>query len=501
MSKQIYTYNNCEPVTGTKESDTLNSLNVSDVGTPSNRSAFGDLLSESMEPISQISAQYGILSGVETYNATGGTVSTSDNMYVCSTGTSVGGYGVIRTKRPTIYREGQGLMARFTAIFDTNAVANSLQFAGLFNVQDTIAFGYRGTDFGIIFDNYGAQEIRKLTFTAATSGTFSLTLNSVQYDITLSSGTNALNAYEVETWLNANQSIWDAEQVGDSVFLRNKNAAVANGTYLATGAGFTGTLTQEQAGAAKTESTILEADWNGESCTFDKSKGNVFMIKVSYLGFGPISFFILDSESGLFKRVHTIKYQNNNIKPSLSNRALKVGWTAASLGSTTALTVKGASAGTFIEGKSVLNTISHAQENENTSVGNTFEAVLTIKALESFNGKAMLGRVVIERLIISTDASKEVVVKLSKNATLGTTNYSYHDESGSIVIYDTGDHADTGNAHVLYGTQVSGGGDREVNLKDIKIDFYANETLTVYARVVSGAAANVTATLVWREDL
>jgi hypothetical protein len=467
----------------------------------SNRTSFGDDIAESMEPVSQISAQYGILNDLETFNATGGTVTTSDNMYVCSTGTNVGGYGVIRTKRPTIYREGQGLMTRFTALFDSaNAVANSLQFAGLFSGQDTIAFGYRGTDFGILFDTYGSQEIRKLTFTAATSGNLSLTLNSVLYTIPLTTGTNAFNAYEVEAWLNANQSVWDAQQVGDSVFIRNRNSATAGGTYSVTGAGFTGTLTQEQSGAAKTESTILEADWNGESVSFDKSKGNVFMIKVPYLGFGPISFFIMDS-SGEFKRVHTIKYQNNNTKPSLSNRALKVGWTAASLGSTADIKVKGASAGTFIEGRSVLNRIAQAKSNENASVGNTFEAILTLKALESFNGKAMLGRIVIERLGISTDASKEVVVKLLKNATLGTTNYIYHSEGESVVIYDTGNHADTGNAHAIYGTQVSGGGDREVSLKDIKIDFYANETITVYAKVVSGAAANVTATLVWREDL
>lgn len=466
-----------------------------------NKSSFGDFMSESVEPINQISAQYGILDNIETYTATGGTVSTSDNMYVCTTGTSIGGYGVIRTKRPTVYREGQGLMARFTAIFDSGAVANSLQFAGLFNVQDTLAFGYRGTDFGIIHDNYGAQEIRELEITTAGNGTLTLTLNSVAYNIPITTGTEAHNAYEIEAWMTANQSAWDAEQVGDVVIFRNRNAATASGTYSVSGAGLAGTFTQVIAGAAKTETTILEANWNGESVTFDKTKGNVFMIKISYLGFGPISFFIMDSTDGVFKRVHTIVYQNNYIKPSLSNRSLKVGWTAASLGSTTDLTVKGASAATFIEGRSTLTSLSHAQSNENSSVGSSFEAVLTIKGLESFGGKAMLGRVIIQRLIVSTDSSKEVVVKLSRNATLGETNYSYHEEGESVVIYDTGDHADTGNAHAMYETQIGSGGAIEVNLKDLGIDFYANETMTVYAKVVSGAASNVTASLVWKEDI
>jgi len=503
MANQIYTHNTGFPVGGDKELDNTSSLHVSNVGSPAYRSAFGDVLTESMDPITQISAQYGIPSECETFTATGGTVGTETNMFKCTTGTNDGGYGVIRTERPTIYREGQGLMARFTALFDeSNAVANSLQSAGLFNVQDTVAFGYRGSDFGIIFDNYGSQETRTLTITGSGNGDLELTLNSVLYTIPITTGTVEHNAYEIEAWLNANQSIWDAEQVDDTVIIRNKNSAVAAGTYSIGGSsGLTGNIAQTSVGAAKTESTILEEDWNGEDCTFDKSKGNVFMIKMSYLGFGPISFFILDADSGRFKRVHTIQYQNANTQPSVSNRALKVGWVAASLGSTTDITVKGASAATFIEGKSKLTKLAHSESNENAAVGNSFEAVITLKALESFGGKAMMGRVVLQRLIVSSDSSKEVVVKLSKNATLGETDYTYHDSSDSVVIYDTGNHADTGNAHSLYQTQVGGGGDREVNLKDLNIDFFANQTITVYAKVVSGADANVTASLVWTEDL
>jgi hypothetical protein len=502
MANQLYTGNTSKPVTGTSEGINQNSLDVANKGTPASRSAFGDNLSESIEPVVQVSAQYGILSTVETFTATGGTATTSNNMFTCTTGTNVGGYGVIRTKKPTIYREGQGLMARFTAVFDSaNAVANSLQFAGLFNVQDTVAFGYRGTDFGILFDTYGAQEIRELDITGSGNGNLELTLNSVLYTIPITTGTAAHNAYEIEAWMTANQSVWDAEQVDDKVLFRNKNAATASGTYSIGGAsGLTGNITQITAGAAKTESTILEADWNGDKVTFDKSKGNVFMIKVSYLGFGPISFFILDPDSGLFKRVHTIKYQNNYTQPSISNRALKVGWTAASLGSTTNITVQGASAGTFIEGRSRLNGESHASINSNTSVSTSFEAVLTIKALESFGGKAMLGRISFSGIEVSTDSTKEVIFKIVKNATLGETNFTYHEEGDSIALVDIVDHADS-SSHPIYAGQVGAGGSVARSLKEFGIDLLANETMTVYAKVVSGSASDVTVTLIWKEDI
>ena len=58
---------------------------------PQNLSAFGDQLSESVDPVAQISAQYGLSLDIETFNATGGTVSVEDNNFKCTTGTNIGG--------------------------------------------------------------------------------------------------------------------------------------------------------------------------------------------------------------------------------------------------------------------------------------------------------------------------------------------------------------------------------------------------------------------------
>ncbi len=483
------------------------SVRVTPTPSQAYRSSFGDQMSESLTPITKLSAQYGILENVETFTATGGSVGTEDNMFKCTTGTSVGGYGVIRTVKPTVYREGQGLMARFTARFDSNAVANSLQFAGLFNVQDTVAFGYRGTTYGILFDNYGAQEQRSLQITGAGNGTLTLTLNSVDYSIPITTGTVQHNAYEIEAWMEANQSVWNVEQIDDEVYFQSKNVGSLAGTYSVSGAGLTGAFTAITTGAAQTQSTIAQADWNGDSLpsTFDATKGNVYMIKVSYLGFGPISFYVLDPTKRVFVLVHTIDYQNANTKPSISNIALKIGWTAASLGSTTDLSVYGASGATFIEGKSKLLKESHAASNENTAVGTAFEAVLTIKGIETFQSKAMLGRIALERVEVSTDSQKEVVFKLVKNATLGETNYQFHEENESVVIYDSGNHADSLNAggagHAIFQSQIGSAGVTSISMQGLNIELHAKETLTVYAKVVSGADSNVTASLVWKEDI
>ena len=471
-------------------------------GSQAYSSAFGDSLSESFEPIVQINAQYGIdTENIETFSATGGTTTESDAMFVCQTGTSIGGYGVIRSKFPTFYREGQGLTARFTAVFNpSNAVVNSLQMAGLFNVQDSVCIGYRGTQKAIVYDTYGKQEIQKLEITVAGNGTLTVTLNSVNYSVPITTGTTAHNAYEIFAWFTANQSEWDCEQISNTVVFRNRNAAVKGGTYSVSGAGLTGAFTRLNQGVAKTEVTILESEWNGEPMDLDFSKGNVFQIKIAYLGFGPITFYVLCPIDGYFKLLHKINYQNLNTKPNLSNRALKIGWVAASLGSSTNITVKGACAATFIDGLSKNARHIHSQSNNNT-VSTAHQSILTIKSNLTLNNKANLGRVIPYRLSVASDSTKQTSFTIVKNATLTETNFAYHDSNESVVTYDNTLVSLNASDHRLYTGQVGTGGAIEIDLKELNISILAGETLTIFARVISGASSNVAVSIIWKEDL
>lgn len=464
-------------------------------------SSFGDPISVEPTPVTQISAQYGIPTTAETFSATGGGITTSDNMFVLTTGTSIGGYGVLRTERSTLYREGQGMTGRITAIFDSaNAVANSLQFAGFFNVQDTVAFGYRGAAFGIIHDSYGAQETRTLTITTAGNGTLVLTLNSVAYNIPITTGTQAHNAYEIEAWMDGNQSVWNTQQVGDTVVFQNKNAAAAGGTYSISGAGLVGSFATDTTGTAKTQADYAQADWNGTdvSSWFDPSESNVYQIQISYLGFGPHKFFIMNTTTGQFELVHTI-YNNSSTKPSISNRALKIGWTAASLGSTTNITVKGASCATFVDGKLRLLSTPISHGNNNASVSTTFVSVISFRLKRSYGGKAMIGRVVPFYLEISSDSTKESRFRLTKNATLGETAFVSH-ASNDVMCYDNTARNQSGGVDIYEGN-IGAGESKTIDLINLDIDLLLGDTLTVFARVVSGSASNITAALVWKEDI
>jgi hypothetical protein len=88
----------------------------------SSLSAFGEPIGVSINPVVQLDGLYGldsrkfeIFQGVD-LGLTGTATSTNTLMQVTS-GTALGGYGVIRSRRAVRYRPGQGMLGRFTAKF------------------------------------------------------------------------------------------------------------------------------------------------------------------------------------------------------------------------------------------------------------------------------------------------------------------------------------------------------------------------------------------------
>ena len=119
--------------------------------------AFGEQITAHKTPIIQISNRYqqdpAVVEDIEIFEATGGSADNNENKFRFQTGTSVGGYGVIRSNNTLNYKAGQGVEAQFTASF-TTGVALSLQFGGMFSISDTLAFGYDGADFSCLH-SYG----------------------------------------------------------------------------------------------------------------------------------------------------------------------------------------------------------------------------------------------------------------------------------------------------------------------------------------------------------
>lgn len=432
-------------------------------------SAFGDVVTSDITPVAQAEAVYGLINSVETFiDATPGTgsVDTNSGNFRCQTGTGVGGYGVIRTSRPVPYRPGQGCVYRFTALFDhANRVANSLQFVGAYSSTNGFVVGYDGANsFGVMHRTGGQHEIRVITLSAGASGaeTLTLTLNSVGYSIPLTSGTTAHNAYEIEQWLNdsANQGVWEAYQNANTVVLFGLNVGALSGTYSFSSSGTAAaTIAQTTAGATNTETWVYQGsfthdqlDGTGPSrMTIDTEKGNVFEIALPYLGYGAVDVKIQNPETRRFFTFHRWKFPNSRTTPILNNPTLKVGMAAASLGSTTNLTVQAGSFMGGIYGKLLPQERSRGVSNQKASISTTLTSIVAIRVRSVFNGAVQLAEFLPKIISVGAEAGKSVTIKVLLNPTFASnTNWQYVEEDQSIIEYDT-----TGGTFSNVGTEVA----------------------------------------------
>lgn len=466
------------------------------------KTAFGELSVANNIAFIQNTAVYGLIpANFREYTSFSGTTGISDRMFTVTTGTTSFGYGAIQSFRALNYNAGQGGLARFTALFQNN-VANSWTGVGLVNLSDELSFGYNGTDFGIWHRYGGVAEVRTIQVTGASSGStnLTLTLNSVAYTIPLTNGTVEHNAYEIEAWLNANQSVWVADQLDDTIIISSQTDGAKSGTYTYSHATSTGTITQNKAGVTKTSDHITQANWNIDTCVdLDPTKGNVYQIAYQYLGFGDIKFYVEDPETGNFKKVHIIKYANNKTVPSLTNPSLRFGIYAASIGSTTDLTVQCASVGLFVQGK-IQKTRNPRAVKNTQSVGTSFTNVLTLRNRKTYN--SLYNQVEIEpiNLTISSESAQNVEVEVRGNPTFsGETDFT---NVGTNLVGDVDTtNNTTSGGRLLAAFTIGQKGSININLKELEIRIPPSLKLCVTARVTSGSSSNVTAALTYYEDL
>lgn len=483
--------------------------------------AYGEISTTNFIPLVQVSATYGILDNIETFIDTSpgtGTATTSNGNFLCKTGTGVGGYSVIRSRRAVKYRPGQGLLFRWSAGYDT-PTALSLQASGPFNSTNGYLVGFNGnSSFGIMHRYGGRHEIRTLTLSANATGseTVSLTLNGVLYSIPVTSGSAAHNTYEVATWLNANQVIWEAYQNTNKITLFAKNQGSLSSTYSVSSTGtFAGSIVQGGAGAANTETWVYQGafsddqlDGTGSSgMIIDTTKCNLFECSMQHLGYGEVKFKIQNPATGRFFTFHRLKFANETTSPSLYNPSMKVGWVSTSLGSTTDLTVYGSSAIGAIEGAVRSSRRPRSFSNQRASVGATITSIFAIRIRSAFRNVVQLSEVLPKAAYVSVEGTKACQVSFLLNPVFaGEPNWNFVDETDSIVQYDI-----TGTTFASQGTSlasfvVGGATTERLDFSVLSSDgtdsvyLERGDVLCIAAKIVGGSGSPVTASLTWLEE-
>lgn len=477
------------------------------------KTAFGQLEVEMDDAVVQMKAGYGLHPKARTLTIGAATAETIDNLYTLSTGASTNTTGALFSIRQVHFRAGQGAKLIGDAIFDTPEVG-STQVFGLATAADALVFGYNlDADFCIQRDHDGHVIVQQLTITTPASGgeNATITIDGTGFTVPLTAGTEIHNANEIADSLNAQVPTWVFSQNSDFVMGRSLLAAPAVGAFTMTSATAVGAFTEIATGITTIPDNILQADWNVDvmdgtgpsGMTLDPQKGNVYEVQFQY-GFGAINFFIENFNTGERQLVHQIKYANNFTTPSISNPSFRIAWVVTNTTNNTNVVLRGSTAAGFNQGQIVVTDDGHAEDNTKSVGTAVFESVLTLRNRIVFGTNANLAEVSGIFLSAFADTSKGAIVEVIKGTVQnpvilgGTPNFQYKSELSSVMEVDTGGTTVTGGELVH---SLIAGQDASVDLSQFNGVLQSGETITLAARIISGASSEVTVSVSWNEDI
>jgi hypothetical protein len=397
-------------------------------------------------------------------------------------------------------------------MFD-KGVALCRMASGPVTLGNELSFGYNGADFCILHRRGGLSEIRTLTITSAATGneTATITLAGVEFTTDLTNTTAAGNAHEIEAdKIAGDYAGWNVSQVGDTVVFSAQSVCPVNDDFTFSSATATGTFTQNEAGLAVTDTFVDQTEWNIDKCdgegpsgwTFDPQKLNVFEVSHAYLGSGDIIYSIYNPNRREFMAVHTIEYAGTSTMTNSSQPAFKIGWFAASLGSTTDLNIYGASAMAAVDGQVLALRNSDGHANEKTGVGTTLTNILSIRIRDVFSDVINLVEVAPIEISASTDGTKNAVIEVLLNPTLGgVTNWTYHDENNDVIEYDTAGTTitKTSDTSEIVQFEMARVDQLIQALEHYNMRLSRGDILTIAARTTSGTS-DIGASIAWLEN-
>jgi hypothetical protein len=184
------------------------------------------------------------------------------------------------------------------------------------------------------------------------------------------------------------------------------------------------------------------------------------------------------------------------------NPTFRIGWGAQSVGGTGGVTIKGASAGAFIEGKIIRDERPRTLSGRVTSIPTGVQRnLLSIRNRLHLNNRANRVELFSLSLWVATTATKTAFVHIDINPTVsGDLIYQYLDQTSSVVEYATSPANISGGREVLTIPITASDGAVEVPIGRYFSALYPSEVLSVSIEVDSGASYTADYSLIWQED-
>jgi hypothetical protein len=364
-----------------------------------------------------------------------------------------------------------------------------------------------------------------LTINTAPTGaqTATITLNGVAFNISITAGTTQATAVTIS---NANFTGWLVDQVDNTIVFMSTSLGAKNGTYSfsssGTGTLATGTFSTKQVGVAQTENWTYQENFNidtlGANIAGPNPSGmtlrsqylNVYQINFRWLGVGEIRYAIEDQATGHMVFFHKEHYTNQYNTPHTSQPSFKIGYVAYSTGSTSNVTVTGASMMGAIEG-----TINQNELNRSTSVSkssitqNTLQHLLTLRnpyvtngQAGALNGNYVLNakEIILKDISIGTQNTDPAIVYIFFEPTSFTGTHSYYSQprdNGMVSTADGTFNATVDTAICQFVTAING--ESQYKLSDFRIAIPPGSYIS-FAIKSTNNISRVSMALVFSED-
>jgi hypothetical protein len=281
--------------------------------------------------------------------------------------------------------------------------------------------------------------------------------------------------------------------------------------------GYNGTVFGLSRRNGGSDNWVAQTSWNGDKCdgtgasgfNWDKTLGNVMMIRYPYLGYGDITFWVQNSVNGAWILCHTIQYANSSALVQVSNASFPFYANVVNSGSTTNLLMYVGSVGIFISGTREFLAAQWATDSLKNTI-TTETNLLNLRNCTTYNGVTNTGLIRLRSLSAATDNGNGLAtIRLKTGVTIGgspsfaTINGTTADQGvtitsgNSIASVDVAGTGTTGT--LIFNVCLARNSNFYYDFTPFNIFIAPTQTLTVTA--FSVASASIQVALNWNEDV
>jgi len=272
-----------------------------------------------------------------------------------------------------------------------------------------------------------------------------------------------------------------------------------------------------------TDTWIPQSTWNYDTMlggtasgkVIDPTKLNVYQIKFQYLGGGNIFYYVLNDFTGRWVLVHMVRNAGTLTAPIFRNPSMPIAFEARNTTNTSAVVIKTASVGQFLEGPRVFLGPRSAIDGANSSIPATTQtSIVTLRNATTYNGLGNFSIAHLRQLSISsndTGTTKGCVnLRVVRNPTTSFTLFvpvKGTTADGGVTITG-GQSTMSSNAAaltvtggtVIYTMTINIGGSNTMDVTPMDINVYPGDVLAICAySTASGPVVGVSAS--WNEDI